>query len=253
MFVDRGGIRTVAWLLVGMWVGILAGCGAHRGAVAESLPRREAAWPELERVLAEHATVDAYRALVTVDVEHDRRKGSVRGLISFTPPRTFVVQGLDPLGRTLFTLSAVGEDVRLERPGEGPALVGAESIEAGLAPWMGSLRVADLLRLLGASHGVVIDPLDLVALERGEDRYTLYFLLMDGGRPRLDRKVFLERTRFLPTREEWFDRHGSPRARISLDRYEQVAGRWRPFMVTASRLADTLRIRVHELAPGGAP
>lgn len=244
----RAGPRCVASFVAGVGALLIVGCGAHRPALVEdSAPRREATLPELERLLADRASVGSYRALVTLAVESADGSASVRGTVAFTAPKTFVVRGLDPLGRDLFALTAEGEDVRLE--GDGPAIVGAEAIDAGLARWLGTVRVADVLRVLGASHGVVVDPLDVVALERGEDRYALYFLVVDGGRARFERKVLLERTRFLPVSEEWFDAKGSGRFRVRFDRYAEVAGAWRPLSVTASSGAGTLRVEYQEIIP----
>ena len=244
----RAGPRCVASFVAGVGALLIVGCGAHRPALVEdSAPRREATLPELERLLADRASVGSYRALVTLAVESADGSASVRGTVAFTAPKTFVVRGLDPLGRDLFALTAEGEDVRLE--GDGPAIVGAEAIDAGLARWLGTVRVADVLRVLGASHGVVVDPLDVVALERGEDRYALYFLVVDGGRARFERKVLLERTRFLPVSEEWFDAKGSGRFRVRFDRYAEVAGAWRPLSVTASNGAGTLRVEYQEIIP----
>jgi hypothetical protein len=123
-----------------------------------------------------------------------------------------------------------------------------EMIESELAPWIGPIRVADVLRVLGASHGVALDPLELVALERGDDRYTVYVLLPDGSRARLERKILFERTRFLPVSEEWFDVEGSQRMRVEFDRYREVRGRWRPFVVSAAGESGALRIVFHEMA-----
>ena len=108
--------------------------------------------------------------------------------------------------------------------------------------------MTDVLLVLGASHGVALDPLEVVALERGDERYTLYVLVVDGGRARLERKIQLERTRFLPVSEEWFDSEGSPRMRVEFDRYREVRGTWRPFLVSALSKSGSLRIEFHELA-----
>ncbi|MBI3609054.1 MAG: hypothetical protein HY207_13935 [Nitrospirae bacterium] len=234
------------------WVGLVAvlitGCGAHRPAVSdEALPRRDATLDELERLFAERGRGESYRALVTLAVQSGSRAASVRGTVTFTEPRTFVVRGMDLLGRDLFELSADGEDLKLARPDQAAPVVGAEAIEAGLAPWLGSLSLTDVLRVLGASHGVRIDPFDVVVLERGEDRYVLYFLVLDEGRARLDRKVSLERTRFLPVSEEWFDAQGSGRIRVRFDRYARVGEGWRPLSVTASSGAGTLHIEFQEI------
>jgi hypothetical protein len=236
---------------VSLSAALIAGCAAHRPAVeVEALPKREATLPELERLLAERAEVEAYRALVTFEVSRGGRSGSVKGTVRYEPPKTFEVRGLDPLGGDLFVLNAEGEHVTLRRDDAAPVLVGAETIDSGLAPWAGSIRVTDVLLVLGASHGVALDPFEVVALERGEDRYTLYVLVVDGGRARLDRKILLERTRFLPVSEEWFDADGSRRMRVEFDRYREVRGTWRPFLVTASSDAGLLRIEFHELASG---
>ncbi len=227
---------------------LLAGCAAHRHAVeAEGLPKRDATLTELHRLLAERAEVEAYRALVTFEVSRGGRSGRLKGTVRYTPPRTFEVRGLDPLGGDLFVLNAEGEHVTLQRDA-APALVGADTIENGLAPWVGAIRVTDVLRVLGASHGVVLDPLEMAALERGEDRYTLYVLVPDGGQVRLERKILFERTRFLPVSEEWFDAEGSRRMRVEFDQYREVRDRWRPFLVSASSEAGVLRIEFHEMA-----
>jgi hypothetical protein len=240
-------LATLGVVLLGLGSLVIAGCGAHRPAMSdESLPRRVATLEELERLFAARPRIESYRALVTLAVEHGSRATSVNGTIAFAPPRTFVVRGLDPLGREVFALSAEGEDLRLDRS-DGPPLVGGEAIEAGLAPWLGPLQLTDLLRVLGASHGVVIDPLDQVALERGEDRYALYFLVLHDGGARLERRVLLERTRFLPVSEEWFDAEGSSRVRVRFDRYAEVAGVWRPLEVAASSEAGALRIEYREI------
>jgi hypothetical protein len=168
--------------------------------------------------------------------------------VRYTPPKTYEVRGLDPLGRDLFVLTAEGEHVRLERGGDAPLLVGVDTIEGGLAPWIGPVRVTDVLSVLGASQGVALDPLETVALERGEERYTLYVLLSADGRARLERKIELERTRFLPVSEEWFDPEGDPRLRISFDRYEEVRGVWRPHVVSAVSDSGALRIEFHEFS-----
>lgn len=238
------GIATAA-----LWAALVAGCAAHRHAVeAEALPKRDATLAELQQLLTERGEVGGYRALVTFEVSRGDRSGRIKGTVRYSPPRTFEVHGLDPLGGDLFVLNAEGEHVTLRRNGAAPTLVGTEVIESGLAPWIGPLRVMDVLRVLGASHGVALDPLEMVALERGEDRYTLYVLVPDGGQARLERKILFERTRFLPVREEWFDAEGSRRMRVEFDRYREVRDRWRPFLVSASSESGALRIEFHEVA-----
>jgi hypothetical protein len=228
---------------------MLAGCAAHRHVVGtDALPKRDATLTEIQQLLAERAEVGAYRALVTFEVSRGGRSGSIKGTVRYTPPRTFEVHGLDPLGGDLFVLNAEGEHVTLRRDDAAPTLVGTEMIENGLAPWIGSLRVMDVLRVLGASHGVALDPLEMVALERGEDRYTLYVLVPDGGQARLERKILFERTRFLPVSEEWFDAEGSRRMRVEFDQYRDVRDRWRPFLVSALSDVGALRVQFHEIA-----
>ncbi len=212
------------------------------------MPKREATLAELEQILADRREVGVYRALVTFQASRGERSGRLNGTVRYDPPRTFEVHGLDPLGGDLFVLTAEGEHVTLVQDAGAPALVGADDIESPLAPWIGSLRVMDVLRVLGAGHGVALDPLELLALERGVDRYTLYVLVLDGGRARLERKILFERTRFLPISEEWFDADGSSRMRVEFDRYREAGGRWRPFLVTASSESGSLRIEYREMA-----
>ncbi len=242
---------TSRWLcLAAVWVVLIGGCAAHRhGVEHEALPKREATLDELERILADRARGNGYRALVTFEVSRGTRSGSVKGTVRFTPPRTLDIRGLDPLGRDLFALRAEGESITLHRADGVPTLESVEAIESELAPWIGSLRVADVLRVAGSGQGPFVDSLDLLALERGEDYYTLYVLMMDDGRARLERKIRFERTRFLPVSEEWFDQHGSSRLRVEFDRYREVAGQWRPFLVSATNGAGALRIAYHEIAP----
>lgn len=233
---------------VSLVAALIAGCAAHRPAVeVDALPKRDATLSELEQILAERAEVAPYRALVTFEVSRGGRSGSVKGTVHYTPPKTFEVHGLDPLGRDLFVLNAEGEHITLRRDDE-PVLVGSDLIESGLAPWVGPIRVTDVLLVLGASHGVAVDPLEVVALERGDERYTIYVLVVDGGRARLERKILFERTRFLPVSEEWFDADGSTRMRVEFERYREVRGRWRPFLVSALSDSGSLRIEFHELA-----
>jgi hypothetical protein len=242
---------TSRWLVVAMafWVALASGCASQRHVVAtESLPKRDATLAELERILAERAPVGGYRALVTFEASRGGRSGSVKGTVRFVPPHTYEVRGLDPLGRDVFALDAEGEHVTLRRANGAQSLNGAEAIDSELAPWIGSLRVADVLRVVGAGQGPSVDPLDLLALERGDDYYTLYVLVLDDGRARLDRKIRFERTRFLPVSEEWFDMNGSQRLRVDFDRYREVSGQWRPFRVTATSGAGALRIDYHEVA-----
>jgi hypothetical protein len=227
---------------------LLVGCAGHRHAAQpDALPKREATPAEFRQLLAERPEVGPYRALVTFDVSRGGRSGRVKGTVRYTPPRTFEVRGLDPLGGDLFVLNAEGEHVTLRRDDQS-VLVGTETIEHELAPWMGSLRVTDVLRVLGASHGVALDPLQPAALERGDDRYILYVLVLDGDNTRLERKIAFERTRFLPVREEWFDPNGSSQTRVEFDQYREVGGAWRPYFVSAAGEAGTLRIEYHELA-----
>ncbi|MFZ5864165.1 MAG: hypothetical protein ACOYXR_15185 [Nitrospirota bacterium] len=229
-------------------VALIAGCAAHRHAgESDALPKREATLAEIERILADRARSTGYRALVTFEVSHGNRSGSVSGTVRFTPPRTLDIRGLDPLGRDVFALRAEGESVTLQRADGAPALASAEEIETALGPWMGSLRVADVLRVAGSGQGPFVDPLDLLALERGDDVYTVYVLMMDDGRARLERKIRLERTRFLPVSEEWFDQDGSSRLRVEFGRYREADGRWRPFLVSATNGAGSLRIAFHEI------
>jgi len=244
---DRPSGRSPIWASLLLTV-LIAGCAAHRSAVeADALPKRDVTLAELERILAERAEVGAYRALVTFEASRGGRSGSVKGTVRYAPPKTLEVHGLDFLGRDLFVLTAEGEHVTLRRD-DGTSLVGAELMESGLAPWVGTIRVTDVLLAVGAIHGVSVDPLEVVALERGDEWYTLYVLVVDGGRARLERKILFERTRFLPVSQEWFDGDGSRRMRVEFDRYREVRGTWRPFLVSASSEFGSLRIEVHELA-----
>lgn len=258
MCVDVGSpMGTKGWGLSGRSLGLavaccaalLAGCATHRPAAeTDALPKRVATLAELERILADRQGIGAYRALVTFYASRGERSGRLNGTVRYDPPRTFEVHGLDPLGGDLFVLKAEGEHVTLVRDDGAPALAGTEMIESSLAPWVGSLRVMDVLRVLGASHGVALDPLELRALERGADRYTLYVLVGDGAHARLERKILFERTRFLPVAEEWFDADGSLRMRVEFDRYRETGGGLRPFLVTASSESGSLRIEFREMA-----
>jgi hypothetical protein len=238
------------WLWVAaVWVVLISGCAAHRHAAErEVLPKRDATLAELQQILAERARGGGYRALVTFEVSRGNRSGKVKGTVRFTPPRTLDIRGLDPLGRDLFALRAEGESITLQRGDGAPTLQSVEAIESALGPWMGSLHVADVLRVAGAGQGPFVDPLGLLALERGEDVYTVYVLVMDDDRALLERKIRLERTRFLPVSEEWFDQNGSSRLRVEFDQYREVAGQWRPFLVRATNGIGSLRIAVHEIA-----
>ena len=226
----------------------MVGCGVHRVASPEpSLPLRTATLEELTRVLNERGRVGSYRALVTVAAEHGKGSATVRGTVTFTAPRSFVVRGLDPLGRDLFVFSSQGEDMQLALAGQPTPLVGTDAIDAGLAQWFGSFRVGDLIEILASSHGMVIDPLETVALERGDDRYTLYVLAVSGGQARIQRKVFVERTRFLPVGEDWFDAAGDRRVHVEFGPYTAWEGVWRPTSVTASNQEGTVRFQFDEV------
>jgi len=231
-------------------IGILAlvGCGIHHVASSEpSLPLRTATLEELARVLNERGRVGSYRALITVAAENGKGSVTVRGTVAFTAPRSFMVRGLDPLGRDLFVFSAQGEDMQLVLANKPTPLIGEDEIDAGLAPWLGSFHIDDLLEILASSHGIVIDPLETVALERGDDRYTLYVLAVSGGQTRILRKVFVERTRFLPVGEDWFDATGDRRVHVEFGPYAEWGGVWRPTSVTASNQTGTMRIHFDEV------
>jgi len=231
-------------------LGMLAmvGCGIHHVASSEpSLPPQTATLEELTRVLNERGHVGSYRALVTVAAENAKGSATVRGTVTFTAPRSFVVRGLDPLGRDLFVFSAQGEDMQLVLANQPTPLVGEDAVDAGLARWFGSFRIDDLLEVLASSHGMVIDPLETVALERGDDRYTLYVLDVSGGQARIQRKVFVERTRLFPVGEDWFDAAGDRRVHVEFGPYAEWGGVWRPTSVTASNQGGIVRIHFDEV------
>lgn len=231
-------------------LGVLAlvGCGVHRVASpGPSPPLRTATLEEVTRILNERGHVGSYRALVTVAAESGAGSATVRGTVTFTAPRSFVVRGLDPLGRDLFVFSSQGEDMQLILANQSTPLVGEDEIDAGLARWFGPFRVGDLIELLASSHGMVIDPLETVALERGDDRYTLFVLAVSEGHARIQRKVFVERTQFFPVGEDWFDDVGDRRVHVEFGPYAQWDGVWRPTSVSASSQGGTVRIRFEEV------
>jgi outer membrane lipoprotein-sorting protein len=173
------------------------------------------------------------KALVKVEAKAPDGKGNFYGVLLFQRPDHLRLQGLDPLGRTVFDLVARGEEVRIHLPREDRTLI--EGIDS--FPLFGEekslLKLADLLEVLGASGGVYLDPTLTPVLEKDQTAYILYLFYLQDSHGVLYKKLWLDRIHFRLIKEEIFDPQGQRRMTIFFDHYQKVEDQWRPFKVRA--------------------
>jgi hypothetical protein len=207
---------------------------AKRVPVAETEKPKEANLEDLVKLLeSRYRDIDTLKALVKVEARTPEGKNTFHGILLFKRPDHLRLQGFDFLGRTLFDLIARGEEVRIHLPGEDRVL--SEEIDS--YPFFGegktSVRLTDLLEVLGASGGIYLDPTAIPALEKDQTAYILYLFYMQEPRAVLLKKLWLERSHFRLVREEIFDPDGQRRMTIFFDRYQKIVDHWRPFKVRA--------------------
>jgi hypothetical protein len=228
--VQRGSQRLI-YVLFAL---CLAGCMAKRVPVTEAGRLEEADLEDLVKLLeSRYRDIDALKALVRVEAKTPDGKNAFHGILLFKRPDHLRLQGLDLLGRTLFDLTARGEEVRIQLPGEDRVL--SEEIDSYpiFGQGQASVKLADLLEVLGASGGVFLDPTMIPALEKNQTEYILYLFFMEEFRAVLLKKLWLERAHFRLVREEIFDPDGQRRMTIFFDDYQKIMGHWRPFKVRA--------------------
>lgn len=223
---------------------LLGGCltspGRRREVVArQRMPLREVTIEELLLLYESRAhAIKTLEVLLTVRMEVSSVIHSFKGVLRFEEPRRVRLQGFDLLGRTVLDFLSVGEDFHLSLPQEGKVLSGE------VQEFFPDLMMV----LLGPFGGLILDPAEVAALEKREEEYLLYVLLIDGARARIHRRLWIERRGFLVTKEELFDSSGSIRSVIRYEDFRLMGGDLRPFKIEAEVGNSTrLLALIHEV------
>ena len=214
----------------------LGGCSVKHGGA----PVQEVGFPgeaDLEDVMdlldRRYREISALKALVKVRAETPQGKGTFHGILLLQKPDQLRFQGLDPLGRAVFDLVAMDEQVQIYLPRENRVLT--EGIDR--LPFLGQdqalLKVDDLLEVLGASGGAYLDPELIPALEKDPSFYILYLFYLKESQAVLFKKLWLERIHFRLVKEEVFDPEGQKRITIFFEDYKKVQDQWRPLRIRA--------------------
>jgi outer membrane lipoprotein-sorting protein len=221
------------YVLLACW---FVGCAGQREVVSvpeDGFPGEADLEGLIELLNHRYQDISTLKALVKVEAKTPDGKGDFYGILLFQRPHHLRLQGLDPLGRTVFDMIAEAEEVRIHIPREN------RTLEGGIDdfPFFGKeaihLKLSDLLEVLGASGGVYLDPTLMPALEKDRSAYILYLFFLQGSHAILYKKLWLDRIHFRLIKEEIFDSEGQRHMTISFDQYQKIEDQWRPMKIRA--------------------
>ncbi|TAK02490.1 MAG: hypothetical protein EPO39_13325 [Candidatus Manganitrophaceae bacterium] len=163
------------------------------------------------------------------------------------------IRGFNLLGGTLFELRLAGPRVTLHLPSERRTIEATrdefeEQIQE-VVP-IGSPALIDWV-----NRGAIPDPSPplLPALEKGEERFTLYLLRALPGKAVLQEKISMERTAFRVEQVEMFDFSGERRAFLRFADYRKVGKQDFPFEVRGESQGEKVTLRFKEVSLIGPP
>lgn len=161
------------------------------------------------------------------------------------------IRGFNLLGGTLFELRLSGPMVTLHLPSEHRTIEATrdefeEQIQTAVP--IGSPALIDWVNGGGTPDPT---PPALPALEKGEERFTLYLLRVLPGKAVLQEKIWIERTAFRVERVEIFDVSGKRRAALTFGDYRKVGKTDFPFEVRGESAGEKVTLHFKEVSSIG--
>lgn len=209
--------------------------------------KKDATIDDLLRLLdSRYEEINAIKALINIDIDSNPPVAlkSFEGELIYARPRNLRIRGFDPLfPRPIFDFIARGEDFQFRSGKNGRILEGNINEFISTSSIEGPIKFTDLLDVVGAVSSPFIDQSLITVLEKNDEFFILYTIVMHGERGKLDKKLWIDRVERQIRREEIFDISGSKRMIISFDDYRSIEGVDRPYRISAER--EGLKINLH--------
>lgn len=179
---------------------------------------REATLEELiEFIQAREAKVKTIRASLRMGFRDLEKKGSQHclGVLVFERPDRFRIKGYPQMGPTLFEVVSDGKSLWVYIPKEGKAYLSQDlkkrtsKTDFNLQDLRSAFSVAEVLNQPDVNK----------FLEKREKEYILYLV-----KKRLLEKIWIERSKFLVTEIQRFDKDGSSALDVSFEEYQKING-----------------------------
>lgn len=179
---------------------------------------REASLEELiELIQGRENRIETIKTSLRMGFRDLEKKSSQHclGVFVFKKPDRFRIKGYPQMGPTLFEIVSDGESLWVYIPKEGKVYLsqdlkkGASKADFNLRDLRSAFSVAEILKQPDVNK----------FLEKKEKKYILYLV-----KERLLEKVWIERSNFLVTKIERFDKNGSLALEVSFDEYQKVDG-----------------------------
>ncbi len=225
-FLSRGGKRTCALIILSF--SLLSACAPRY--VKPTIYREATLEEVIELIQAREAKVKIVKTSLRMGVRDLEKKSSQHclGVLAFEKPDRFRIKGYPQIGPTLFEIVSDGKSLWVYIPKEGkvyfthlrpssPDFGGqAQDLKKGT-----SKTDFDFQNLRSAfSVAEVLNQPDVNKfLEKREKEYILYLV-----KKRLLEKVWIERSDFLVTKTQRFDKNGSLALEISFNEYQKING-----------------------------
>jgi hypothetical protein len=231
----KGALGTVGRLLGGFVFGAaLVGCAHWPFHGARSGPVREATLPELlDRIGERTSGLSSLKALLAVEV---KGRHAFLASVAWAQPERLRVEGLSPVGSTLFELTVVDGVVRWGEPGRVPEVLGpVETIGRSAATRKRGLplSVEDMIFILKAVTGPVVEKGEVAFLERSDPFYIVHVGRVEGNLGRLTKRITVDGRTLRIDRETVFRPDGTGGVRLRFLNYKPTDhGVW-PYRIVA--------------------
>lgn len=213
--------------------------------------KKDASIDELLKLLeSKYQEIDTIKALVNIQIDSNPPipLKSLEGELIYARPSDLRIKGFDPFfPRPIFDFIARGEDFQFRSGKDGRILEGNINELLSTSIIEGPIKFTDLLDVMGAVGTPFIDPSLITVLEKNDDYFILYIIVMHGGKGKLDKKIWIDRVDRQVKKEEIFDLSGSKRMIISFDDYRSIEGVDRPYSISAERDSIKISLRFREI------
>lgn len=221
--------------------------------------KKDASIEELLRILdSRYEEISTIKALVSIEVDSipPVPLRSFDGEVIYSKPRDIRIRGFGPVfPRPIFDFIAKGEDFQFQALNDGKIFEGNLNELLSTGSIEGPIKFSDLLDVLGAVGTPFIDPSLVTALEKTDEYFIIYVIVMHGGKGKLDKKIWIDRVDLQVKKEEVFDLSGLRRMVLSFGDYRPTGEIMRPYKISAERegLKIILRFREIMMNPQLAP
>lgn len=248
---------TLKWQVIPLILIIAFGCASAKPIEGVVKPadrgreKKDATIDDLLRLLdSRYDEIDAIKALINIEVDSIPPVAlkSFDGELTYGRPRNLRIRGFDPLfPRPIFDFIARGEDFQFRSGKNGRILEGNINEFISTSSIEGPIKFTDLLDVIGAVGTPFIDPSLVTVLEKNDEFFILYTIVMHGERGKLEKKIWIDRIDSQIRKEEIFDITGSKRMIISFDDYRSIEGIIRPYLISAEREGLKINLRIREI------